>query len=122
MKIIKTFFLTLGVIFFLLIMLGIYLWVADPFGLKPLLKAFSQPLNVSGQSLDDSIGNQPSLTPEQEATLENYGINPATLPTTLTPEMEACFIEKLGTARVNEIKAGDEPGAMDFIKAGACLK
>ena len=31
------FFHTLGVIFFLLICAGAYLWFADPFGMRPLL-------------------------------------------------------------------------------------
>jgi hypothetical protein len=53
--------------------------------------------------------------------LEKIGVDPAKLPQEITPEMEKCFTESLGEARVKEIKDGAEPGVMDFFKAKNCL-
>lgn len=39
MKVLKVFFISLGVIFFILIIVAAYIWIADPFNLKPLLSA-----------------------------------------------------------------------------------
>ncbi|MCR4306486.1 MAG: hypothetical protein NUV42_00800, partial [Candidatus Yonathbacteria bacterium] len=61
------------------------------------------------------------LSPEQEKAVEALGIDPAVLPSEITPAMEQCFYEKLGAERANEIKAGAEPTAGDYFKARACL-
>jgi hypothetical protein len=49
----NAFFLVLGVIFFIIILFGIYFYVADPMNLKPLLSSSNSKLPTS-------------LTPEQE--------------------------------------------------------
>ncbi len=59
------------------------------------------------------------LTPSQRQAAENFGIDPNSI--VITPAMEACFIDKLGAERVNEIKNGAAPNAMDFFRAGSCL-
>src|SRR5688500_15269647 len=48
----------------------------------------------------------PLPTPVQEQTLEKLGIDPASLPKTLTPAMITCAREKLGTERANELING----------------
>ncbi len=63
----------------------------------------------------------PLLSPAQEKTLESYGINPASLPSTITPEMETCFVSKLGSTRVAEIKNGSAPTASDYFAAKSCF-
>ena len=49
------------------------------------------------------------------------GIDTEELLSKITPEMEQCFIEKLGEERVNEIVEGDSPTAADLFKARSCL-
>ena len=124
LKFLNVFFVTLGVIFLILILVGVYLWKADPLGLKPMMGSINIPINFSSQlpAGTSSTSDHPMLTPEQEKTLQDVGIDPATLPTAITPEMEKCFTEKLGSARVDEIKAGASPGPLDLIKAGSCLQ
>lgn len=61
------------------------------------------------------------LSPEQRRTLSRLGIDEATLPTTLTPELEACFIQAIGEVRVEAIKAGDSPTVIEGMKAVTCL-
>ena len=99
---------------------GIYVYIS----LKPFLKTsasenVNQNVNTGNQL---SADKHPLLTSDQEATLEKIGIDPAKLPTTITPVMESCFVNKLGIDRVNEIKAGEEPNAVDLFKAKSCIE
>ena len=130
-KLFQIFFMFLGVIFFILILAGIYLYVADPFEIKPLIKIFtsssSQPttsntkLNNTIPQTQGTIDKNPLLSPTQEKTLEKIGVDPSSLPSSITPAMEKCFYEKLGTKRAEEIKNGSEPTASDYFIARSCL-
>jgi hypothetical protein len=64
----------------------------------------------------------PLLSESQEEMLEAFGVDVSTLPSELTPEMEECFIEKLGEQRVNEIIGGATPNIFDFLKAKSCIE
>ncbi|MDO8509736.1 MAG: hypothetical protein Q7S24_01180 [bacterium] len=81
----------------------------------------SQTAPVSNQTGTNAVDKNPLLTPAQEQTLEKIGIDPATLPTKITPTMEACFYDKLGEKRTNEIKNGATPTASDYFVARTCL-
>jgi len=116
-KFLNIFFVTLGVIFFLLILVGTYFFVADPLGLKPLLYGNA---DISEESRIGEDKN-PALSSSQEKTLETVGIDPASVPSSFTPEQEACFVSVLGQARVDEIKAGDSPSIAEALQAKACL-
>jgi len=122
LKILNAFFVFLGVIFFILIILAVIFIITDPFNLKPLLKQVDIASGIKSIT-DDSppADKHPLLDAEQEKTLQTFGIDPATLPTTITPEMEGCAVEKLGQARVDQIKAGAEPSFTDYLKAGSCI-
>lgn len=131
-KFLTSFFVVLGVLFFMLILAGIYLYVADPLEIKPAVKALIElrssapvsPAAVNGNetgSTDVVEDKHPLLTAQQEATLEKVGIDPAALPTEVTPEMQTCAYEKLGEARAKELLAGAEPTAADLLKASSCL-
>lgn len=61
------------------------------------------------------------LTPGQRQVLKTLGIDESALPATLTPELEACFVTKIGADRVNAIKTGDTPSLVEGMKAMACL-
>ena len=65
----------------------------------------------------DNVDKNPLLTEDQEAQLELLGVDPAKLPSEITPLMEKCFAEKLGQARTNEIIQGSSPTLADFLKA-----
>ncbi|MSU75628.1 MAG: hypothetical protein EXS55_03885 [Candidatus Magasanikbacteria bacterium] len=121
-KFLQIFFITLGVIFFVLIVAGVYLYVADPYGIKPLIKSFTG----GSESTVTSAGSpasktNPLLTPAQNQTLKAVGIDPTTLPSKITPEMEQCFYAKLGATRANEIKNGAEPTMSDYFTARSCF-
>lgn len=115
-KFLNIFFVTLGVIFFILILIGAYFYVTDPLNLKPLIFG-----TEASESSGDSVDKHPLLNESQEQALETFGIDPAEVPSEISPEQEACFEAELGEERVAEIKAGDSPTATELFKAKSCL-
>lgn len=143
MKYIKAFFFTLGVIFFLLLIGLAYLIIVDPYNVKPLLTALQSRPQVEQSDTRDAPASSDGevsgsgtatptaegtvldapvpLTPAQAAALEVVGIDPASLPSSISPEQEACFIEKIGADRVEAIKAGAAPTPVEMWQARECL-
>src|SRR5680860_77880 len=121
LKILNVFFVFLGVIFFLIIVALSYLWIADPFNIKPM---FMRTEDSIGNEYEDSanIDAHPLLNDSQELILKLAGINPASLPREITPELEACVVDKIGEARTREIVAGATPSVSEVIQAQTCLK
>ncbi len=116
-KFLTYFFVTLGIVFFIIICSLAYLWFADPFGIRPMIDAFTATHN-EGEILQKD--KNPILSDEQEKALEKIGIDASSLPTEITPEMEKCFVEKLGASRVIEIKNGDEPSVKEVFITREC--
>lgn len=119
----KRLFMILGIVFAVLILLVLaifaYLWIAKPFGVDP---AKVPGALLGGEEQTESSYDHPALSTEQEIFLENVGVDTTQVPTTITAEQEACATEKLGEERVAEIKAGAEPTASDYFKAGSCFQ
>lgn len=118
-KFLNIFFVTLGVIFFiLLIAFGGYLVISKVFGVG------GGTYNVGFQKTSDngSTGNGGSfsISASQAAALKAFGVDPAAI-SNITPEQEACFVEVLGQAKVDAIKGGAVPSFSDFSAAKACL-
>ncbi len=142
-KIITWFFLSLGVIFFGLILLAAYLWFADPWGIKPFImqdrvdstqgsrvvpvvtditpEAVSTEPTTTSTVVTDVNDKHPALTSGQEDALELIGVDPSVLPNEITAEQEACFATKLGAERVAAIKAGATPEVLEIFKAKECM-
>ncbi len=122
-KFLQAFFTTLGVIFFILIGIGVYLYMADPFQIKPLIKIIAtQSTQPTKSTTNNTTDKNPLLSPAQEQALEKIGIDPAALPSQITPAMEACFYIKLGAKRANEIKNGSQPTTSDYFAARSCFQ
>jgi len=115
-KILNIFFVILGVIFFIIILLGVYFYIADPLHLKPIIVG-----NEVSESASDDVDTHPLLNESQERALEIFGIDPADVPNEITPEQEQCFEETLGEDRVSEIKTGDTPTPTDYFNARSCI-
>jgi len=75
----------------------------------------------SAEKIDSSADQHPLLSAEQEKTLQSYGVDVSQLPSSITPGMKDCFIEKLGQDRANQIVGGASPSAVEIFKAKACL-
>lgn len=135
-KLFTIFFVTLGVIFLGLLICMAYFWVVDPWGIKPFIMSSGAAKSMqstsdkevgAGADLDtttttsDPNDKNPNLNSSQEDALQLIGIDPAALPTSITPKQEVCFIEKLGIERVAAIKAGATPEVVELFKAKECL-
>lgn len=118
-KIIIGFFLVLGVIFFVLLLALGYVYVTNMFGIRALFSNGSSADIVEKGSVNTD--KNPLLSPAQEKTLEAIGVDPSALPQTITPQMIACFNEKLGTARTMEIKNGGTPTPAEYIAVKVCF-
>ncbi|MEA3248786.1 MAG: hypothetical protein U9Q03_00315 [Patescibacteria group bacterium] len=132
LTVLKIFLMSMGVVF--LIVLGIiaYVIIADPFNLRGITQPADLASGVINEivpdggtaaapTISDPNDKNPLLTPDQEAFAESIGIDPATLPTEVTPEMESCLIDAVGAERAAEIKAGAAPSAFEIFKARGCL-
>lgn len=129
-KILTQIFVTLGVIFLILIFIGIYFFITDPLNLRSMFSGSGpvpQPPKSAAteQATTENTPTTPTggfqLSDAQKQALGSFGIDPATVPTSITAEQEACFSTALGEARVSEIKAGAVPNALEFFKAKSCI-
>ncbi|MCF7794876.1 hypothetical protein K9M50_00755 [Patescibacteria group bacterium] len=125
LKILRVFFVILGVIFFLMIVTGLYLYQSDFYGIKTMVNYEKEENTTLNNNLDTNINQvedkNSALSKEQEAQLESIGIDPAQVPSEVSPEMEDCFIQKLGEERVREIENGASPTTLEIIKVEPCL-
>jgi hypothetical protein len=120
-KFFTAFFVFLGVIFFLILVALGFIYVTDTFGVRSLLTR-SATAPAASETSKGSVDKNPLLSAPQEKTLEAIGVDPAALPSKITPEMLACFDAKLGTARTLEIKNGSAPTPTDYFKAQECVR
>lgn len=126
-KFIKIFFISLGVIFLLIVLAIAVFFITDPFNLKSLpgldlsIKNMVQTTSGNSNIQVDNIDKNPLLDEKQEAVLESLGVNPESLPTQITPEMQSCFESKLGLERVVEITEGSTPTLVEFLKVNSCI-
>ncbi len=132
-------FVSLGVIFLIVILFGLYFFVTDPFNIKPMLmggtggtpNAQTAKIDTT-QTSNSTTGSEAgvpattatggfALSDAQKQALLNFGIDPAAVPSNISTEQEACFVAVLGAARVAEVKNGAVPSAFEFFKAKACI-
>lgn len=98
-----------------------YFYVADLFGLKTLTKPEASNQTSAAPEPITINGTEYNLSPSQKYFLEKAGIDPASLPSTISPELENCLVETVGEERANQIKGGDVPTITDLLKAKTCL-
>ncbi len=114
-------FVTLGVIFTIIILGGIYFFITDPFNLKPLI--FGSHIE---KTMSDSVDTLPSvdikLSEPQKEVLINVGVDPVKIPSSISGAQESCFVSVLGSERVAEIKAGAVPSAAELLKGKSCVQ
>lgn len=120
-------FVTLGVIFFILIIIGTYFFITDPYNLKPLMFGSDGVFNTQNANSDGtdtsgtSAGGGFSLSEPQKQALVSLGIDPARVPASVTAGQEQCFVGALGEARVEEIRNGAVPNPIEFAKTKGCI-
>ncbi len=124
-------FVALGVIFLICIIFCIVFIIKDPYNLKPIIFGSSYTgATYSSRNLDNTnttsddastVNGEFYLSDQQKQALTSFGIDPTAVPSTINLEQENCFVSVLGEARVNQIKSGAVPNAMEFLKAKACI-
>ena len=142
-KFLTIFFVSLGVVFFFIILVLAYLWIADPYNIKPFIyntnmtkvenevgvvnnDSPASPIAITSATSTEVItavtaNTKGGITEGQKNALQLVGIDPAVLPKNLTPEQEQCFVSEFGQARVNAIKAGALPTPMEVLTGKNCL-
>lgn len=126
-KLFTYFFCTLGVLTFIVLCGLAYLWLVDPFGVRPIERTLLNPTSASTTAMDTETTTQsedknPLLSPAQETAFETIGIDPTQLPTTITPAMQKCFTDRLGSVRVREIQDGDTSTAYEIFLTRSCYQ
>ncbi len=130
---------------FILELLGIvYLVIADPFHVRPLMQVLWQSEKTQSAPIPTSVDtpssaptsvktgtapaavspavsatpvSAPAMTAAQTKALQSVGIDP----NTITPAQLSCFTSILGVTRVAEIKAGAMPTSGEFFSVRSCL-
>ncbi len=127
----STLLITFGVILVILILVGMVFFIANSGGSKSTVvntqsntaptENTGTPENGASTATEGDGSMAITLSAEQRSALSTFGIDPNTIPSTISAEQVACFEAELGVARVAEIRAGDSPSAMDFFKAKSCI-
>lgn len=68
----------------------------------------------------DTASSGVTLTAEQRALVESFGIDPDTVH--ITPAMIACAEAEVGSARLAQIQGGDKPSFTEGMKLMACYR
>lgn len=76
---------------------------------------------IQAETALDPNDKNPLLNETQEKKLEEFGVDVEKLPKAITPEMEKCFMEKLGQDRGMELVNGAAPSAFEVIKIRTCI-
>lgn len=125
MKVIKIILISLSSIFIFIVLMALlfagYIWFKNPLGLKDIVLDNVGKTPTTTQTGETEVYDHPLLDEKTEQTLEKIGIDPATIPTEITPELEDCLINAVGEERASEIRGGDSPTATDIFKARNCL-
>ncbi len=129
-------FVVLGGAFLVVLFIIGYLYFVDPYNLKPLFNSSGEitPVSIetsleSTEPTDSDVIVQPGstatagfvLSEPQRSALVGLGVDPAAVPTEVSAAQEECFIDVLGKARVEELKAGAVPGTMELLRAQSCI-
>ncbi|MBU1092098.1 hypothetical protein KJ836_00210 [Patescibacteria group bacterium] len=113
----KLFTIIISVVITVVVLVGIAIFIASRLGLGNInLRAI-----LSGKKIESTY-DHPLLSSSQEELLKSFGVDPATLPTTIPANLEQCATDALGGDRVNQIKSGMIPTISDYLKAQQCLK
>jgi len=110
----KLFIIIITVVVTIAILIGIALFVINK------LTGVNFGAVLFGKKIDSTY-DHPLLSTSQEELLKSFGVDPATLPTTIPSNLEQCAVDALGSDRVSQIKSGATPSLTDYLKAKQCL-
>lgn len=115
----RYFFLTLGFIFFAILVATAYIWFANVWNVQAIFSAVTQePTTVEMTEGDEGASGSP--TAEQEKAMEDFGIS-SDFFTDLDSEQQTCLVDVLGEERVEEIKQGAMPTPVEIARGSGCF-
>lgn len=112
---------TLGVIFLGLILVAGGLFLATQSGWVSPFGGFFSNKAPSSDTVAEGENTPFNLSEEQKQALVAIGIDPAKIPTSITPTQRACFVDGLGEDKFNEVLNGAIPSTFDLAKVKSCL-
>ena len=112
----KKLFIALGIIFTVIIVLIIGAIIA-----LIIIKPYGLDITARLEHDNTTPYDHPLLSADQEKTLQNLGVDPANIPTSITADQIQCAVEALGQARANELLSGATPTAIEIYKLKNCL-
>jgi len=107
-----------------------FLWTKNPYNIRTCLtnnffnaSSTTAIKNSATKTATSTVekSNKLLLSSQQENLLQKAGVDINSLPTTISPTMQACFDEKLGVERVKAIKNGAIPNPLEIYKAKSCF-
>lgn len=121
-----------GVIMIILMVVAAYYFMSDPYSprensvvLQSATTTVTSTQSTTDTSASSTIAGEVAggfaLSSAQVEALVSLGIDPADVPSSISAEQEECFVEALGEDRVEEIKAGAVPNALEFMRARSCI-
>lgn len=118
-------FISLGVIFFLILVVFAYLFATDAYGIKTMTLDSDLSPALPNDNTDDAtqknVAGGFALSEAQKQALVGIGLDPSIVPNSVSAEQESCFVGVLGAERVNEIKNGAIPNSLEFVRAKSCI-
>lgn len=114
-------FSTLGVIFIALILVAGGFYLATQSGWMPAGGGFFSSKAKTPATPVEGENTPFTLSEAQKQALVNMGIDPAKIPSSITPTQRACFVSNLGEAKFAEVESGAVPSVIDLAKVKACL-
>jgi uncharacterized Zn finger protein len=134
---------TFGVLFLIQVAGLVYLVVADPFNLRPLVSLYLSAQQRQGvqeglaetseaslaSAKQDTSEVEPATdgvhtvqpTPQQMQVLEEQGLDVDAVESALTPETVQCLTDLFGVERVEEVQAGAVPTPEELVRGVVCL-
>ncbi|MFA6522347.1 MAG: hypothetical protein WCT24_02010 [Patescibacteria group bacterium] len=109
-----------GAVLVLLITLGAGL--LGYYGYQTAKNMALEDLNFAGTGDGSNAGTPSWLTDTQAAMLTSWGIDPASLPSSITEAQINCAMDAVGEARVQEIISGGQPTVSEIYNAISCLQ
>lgn len=118
-----------GVIFVVIILVGLVLYMSpsksnniidDEKTINTELEVSETDTSWSADAID-TVDTTFTLSDDQTKALVMFGIDPKSVPSSITLDQQECLITQLGAQRFYEIKDGAVPNGVDFLKAKSCM-
>lgn len=85
------------------------------------VEARTESASETGTPNDRAAASGFTLSAAQVEALVSLGVDPESVPDSISAEQETCFVATLGEERVAEIKGGAVPGGLEFMRAQSCI-